>query len=221
MPCGKMGVTMPMTTDTIARLTDPQSRRLALQTGGVLAAALSLFGSRSASAQDATPHAEASNANALLVQSFNSGTLFPTQGDAGGPPYTLYLWEVAERGTFFVDPANHVAGVIATEPVLAAIMSVNEEPRAVLAAMVKQDDNEEPHQEVWALKLALAQDGSDPGSLTYQGDLLSNEDANAWLGLAEMSRVEGALNLGPGFFILPAPAGFDATSAGGLQLHLG
>ena len=209
------------TTNVSTGLTAARSRRAALQTGGTLAAALSLFGPRPAAAQDATPDAGAIGANALLVQSFNSGTLFPTQGDAGGPPYTLYLWEVADRGTFFVDPANHTAGVVATEPVLAAIMSVNEQPRAALVAMVKQDDSEDSHQEVWALKLANAGDGSDPGSLTYQGDLLSSEEANSWLGDVEMSKAEGAVNLGPGFFILPAPAGFDVASAGGLQLHLG
>jgi len=209
------------TTNHNTGLGTAQSRRAALQTGSALAAALSLFGARSAAAQDATPQAGASGAGTLLVQSFNSGTLFPTQGDAGGPPYTLYLWEVADRGTFFVDPTNHVAGVVATEPVLAAIMSVNAQPRAVLVAMVAPDDDAEPHQEVWALQLANSEDGSDPGSLTYQGDVLSSEDANSWLGIAELSRAEGAQNLGPGFFILPAPAGFDVTSAGGLQLHLG
>ncbi len=145
------------TTNLSTGLTTAQSRRAAIQTGGTLAAALSLFGQRTAAAQDSTPQAETTGANALLVQSFNSGTLFPTQGDAGGPPYTLYLWEVADRGTFFVDPANHTSGIVATEPVLAAIMSVNEQPRAVLVAMVKQNDNEEPHQEIWALKLASPQ----------------------------------------------------------------
>jgi hypothetical protein len=219
MSC-KKGATMS-TTNLSTGLATAQSRRAALQTGGALAAALSLFGPRLAAAQDATPQSEATGATTLLVQSFNSGTLFPTQGDAGGPPYTLYLWEVADRGTFFVDSANHVAGVMPTEPVLSAIMSVNEPPRAVLVAMVAPNDDAEPRQEVWALKLALAQDGSDPGSITYQGDLLTGEEVSAWLGIAEVSEAEGAQNLGPGFFILPAPAGFDVTSAGGLQLHLG
>jgi hypothetical protein len=221
MPCGRKDATLTVTTETITGLAERQTRRAALQTGGALAAALSFFGARPAAAQEATPSAGAVSAHALLLQSFNSGTLFPTQGDAGGPPYTLYLWEVADRGTFYVDPANHAAGVIATEPVLAAIMSVNEPPRAVLVAMIVPNDDAQPHQEVWALQLALAQDGSDPGSLTYQGDLLSSEEARNWLGFAEVSKEEGAQNLGPGFFILPAPAGFDVSSAGGLQLSLG
>lgn len=203
---------MPLTTDTTARLTDAHSRRAALQTGGVLAAALSLFGPRPAAAQNATPQTEVASASALVIQSFNSGTLFPTQGDAGGPPYTLYLWEATDRGTFVIDLANHLAGAVPAEAMLAAIMSVNEQPRAVLAAMVKQDENEEPHQEVWALKLALAEDGSDPGSLTFQGDLLSNEEADSWLGLSEVSTAEGALNLGPGLLIVQAPAGLNVVS---------
>src|SRR3954454_7370433 len=117
-----------------------QTRRAAIQTGGALAAALSLFSPRPPAAQDATPQASTSAAKTLLVQSFSSGTLFPTQGDAGGPPYTLYLWEAAYRGAFSVAPANHMAGVVPTQPVLAAIMSVNTQPRAVLIAMVKQND---------------------------------------------------------------------------------
>ena len=40
---------------------------------------------------------------ALLVQSFSHGTLFPTQGDVEGVPYTVILWDAADRGFFFAD----------------------------------------------------------------------------------------------------------------------
>ena len=57
----------------------------------------------------------------LLVQSFSHGTLFPTQGDAGGAPYTVILWDAADRGFFFADVMSGVAGVVPSERVLAGI----------------------------------------------------------------------------------------------------
>ena len=86
--------TMPMTTDQImAGLTQSQSRRAAFQTGGALAGALTAFGVRQAAAEEATPGSGMSTSGLLVVQAFTSGTLFPTQGDAVSPPYTLYLWK--------------------------------------------------------------------------------------------------------------------------------
>src|SRR4051812_4553847 len=102
---------MPMTTDQIiAGLTRSHSRRAALQTGGALAAALSAFGMQHAAAQEATPNPGGTTTGLQVVQGFSSGTLFPTQGDAVSPPYTLYLWEAADRGCFFVDESTHTVG---------------------------------------------------------------------------------------------------------------
>jgi len=57
---------------------------------------------RSAAAQ-ATPTTEGGEGGPLLVQSFSQGSLFPTQGDADGAPYTVILWDAADRGFFFAD----------------------------------------------------------------------------------------------------------------------
>src|SRR5215213_5136508 len=84
--------------------TGAQSRRAALHTGGALLAGMSALALRSqqSAAAQTTPTAEGGG-GPLLVQSFSHGSLFPTQGDAGGAPYTLILWDAADQGFFFVD----------------------------------------------------------------------------------------------------------------------
>src|SRR3712207_1228760 len=114
---------------SVAALTGAQSRRVALQTGGALLAGMSALASRPSVAAQATPVAEVPG-SALLVQSFSQGSLFPTQGDGGGAPYTVILWDAADRGFFFADWTSGVAGVVASERVLAGIRT-EAPPRAV------------------------------------------------------------------------------------------
>jgi len=77
-----------------------QSRRTALRAGGAILAVAGGLPLRRASATQATPMAGSVEAGLLLVQAFSKGSLFPTQGDAGAPPFTLILWDAADRGFF-------------------------------------------------------------------------------------------------------------------------
>src|SRR5687767_14972007 len=81
-------------------LTGAQSRRAALHTGSALLAGMSVLAYQRSVAAQATPVGDAPGST-LLVQSFSQGTLFPTQGDVIGVPYTVYLWDAADRGFFF------------------------------------------------------------------------------------------------------------------------
>ena len=115
-----------------AALAGTQSRRVALHTGGALLAGMSALALRRSVAAQATPVADVPG-SALLVQSFSQGSLFPTQGDAVGAPYTVILWDAADRGFFFTDWTSGVAGVVPSERVLAGI-GTGASPRAVLVA---------------------------------------------------------------------------------------
>ncbi len=202
----------------IAALTGAQSRRVALQTGGALLAGMSALASRPSVAAQATPVAEVPG-SALLVQSFSQGSLFPTQGDAGGAPYTVILWDAADRGFFFADRTSGVAGVVASERVLADI-GTEVPPRAVLVAgPTEENDSATPAQGVWALSLVYGSLGSDPGAVTYQGEPLASEDATAWLGTTPAALPEGPQDLGQGFLILTGLSGFDDSGAG-VRLNL-
>ncbi|MGH2618842.1 MAG: hypothetical protein ACRDJC_26740, partial [Thermomicrobiales bacterium] len=138
--------------------TRARSRRATLRSGGALLAATGAFAYvRSAGAQ-ATP--TAATGALLLVQSFSQGNLFPTQGDVGVLPYTVILWDAAERGFFVSDPASGTAGVRSTDTVISAI-GAGEQPRAVLVATVAEEsDAAAARQEVWALRLGYGGLGS-------------------------------------------------------------
>jgi hypothetical protein len=154
----------------------------------------------------------------ILVQSFSQGSLFPTQGDAGGAPYTVILWDAADRGFFFADCTGGVAGVVPTELVLANI-GADTPPRAVLvASSTEENDSATPTQGVWALSLVYGDLGSDPGAVTYQGEPLVGEDAASWLGTAPAAMPEGPQDLGQGFLIITGLSGFEGS--GGVQLNL-
>jgi hypothetical protein len=199
--------------------TGAQSRRAALHTGGALLAGMSALALRSqqSAAAQATPTAEGGG-GPLLVQSFSHGSLFPTQGDAGGAPYTLILWDAADRGFFFADWTGGVAGVVPSERVLTGI-GTDVPARAVLVgAPAEESDSATPAQGVWALRLVYGDLGSDPGAVTYQGEPLAGEDATSWLGTAPAAMPEGPQDLGQGFLIISGLSGFDEN--GGVRLNL-
>jgi hypothetical protein len=169
---------------------------------------------RSAAAQ-ATPTADAQRGS-LLVQSFSHGTLFPTQGDVEGVPYTVYLWDAADRGFLFADWTSGVAGVVPSERVLTSI-STDAPVRALLVpGPTAGDDSAVPAQGVWALSLVSGSLGSDPGAVTYQGEPLASEEATSWLGTAPAALPDGPQELGQGFLIIASPSGFDSGSEGTL-----
>jgi hypothetical protein len=200
-----------------AALTGTQSRRAALHTGSALLAGMSALALQRRVAAEATPVGDAQG-SVLLVQSFSHGTLFPTQGDVEGVPYTVYLWDAADRGFFFADWTSGVAGVVPSERVLASI-STDAPVRALLVpGPTAGDDSATPAQEVWALSLVYGSLGSDPGAVTYQGEPLASEDAMSWLGTAPAALPEGPQDLGQGFLILTGLPEFDTGD--GVRLNL-
>jgi len=182
---------------------------------------MGVLASRSRAAAQATPADQASGGDSLLVQSFSHGSLFPTQGDAGGAPYTLILWDAADRGFFFADCTSGVAGVVPSEGVLAGI-GTDTPARAVLVGAPAEENNSAtpatPAQGVWALSLVYGDLGSDPGAVTYQGEALAGKDATSWLGTAPAAMPEGAQELGQGFLIIAGLTGFE--DSGGVRLNL-
>ncbi len=205
-----------------AALSGAKSRRAALHAGGALLAglgALAFHLQRSAATQ-ATPTADAGGGGVLLVQSFSHGTLFPTQGDVEGAPYTVILWDAADRGFFFADVMSGVAGVVPSERVLAGI-GTEAPPRAVLVGTSTEgNDSATPAQGVWALSLVYGNLGSDPGAVTYQGEPLAGEDAKSWLGAEPAALPEGPQELGQGFLIIAGLSGFDGSGSDGVRLNL-
>ena len=205
---------------SIAALSGAQSRRSALHAGGALLAGLGVLAFQRSAAAQATPIAGADGGGSLLVQSFSHGTLFPTQGDAEGAPYTVILWDAADRGFFFADVMSGVAGVVPSERVLAAI-GTEAPPRAVIVGTSTEgNDSATPAQEVWALSLVYGSLGSDPGAVTYQGEPLASDDATSWLGTAPAALPEGPQELGQGFLIIAGLSGFDGSGSDGVRLNL-
>jgi hypothetical protein len=203
---------------SLTALTGARSRRSALHAGGALLAGMGTLALWSSTAAQATPTAEASGGGSLLVQAFSHGSLFPTQGDAGGAPYTLILWDAADRGFFFADCTGGAAGVVSSEPVLAGI-GTESPPRAVLvASSTGENDSATSAQGAWALSLVYGDLGSDPGAVTYQGEPLAGEDATSWLGVEPAAMPEGPQDLGQGFLIITGLSGFE--DSGGVRLNL-
>src|SRR5687767_12048104 len=86
---------------------DLHSRRGALQSGAALGAALAALSVRGAGAGQATPTASEAGAGLLQAQAFSRGNVFPTQGDGPDlPPYTVILWDAADRGVVIADAAS-------------------------------------------------------------------------------------------------------------------
>jgi hypothetical protein len=172
---------------------------------------------RSAAAQ-ATPIAEAREGGPLLVQGFSHGSLFPTQGDAEGAPYTVILWDAADRGFFFADWTGGIAGVVPSERVLANIGGETPVRAVLVSSSTEENDSTAAPQGVWAMSLVYGELGSDPGAVTYQGEPLAGEDAASWLGTAPAAMPEGPQDLAQGFLIIAGLAGFE--DSGGVRLNL-
>jgi hypothetical protein len=204
---------------SIAAPTGAQSRRAALHAGGALLAGLGALAFQRSAAAQATPTADARGGGVLLVQSFSHGTLFPTQGDAEGAPYTVILWDAADRGFFFADVMSGVAGVVPSERVLAGIGTETPLRAVLVAGPTAGGDSATPAQGVWALSLVYGDLGSDPGAVTYQGEPLASDDATSWLGTTPAALPEGPQELGQGFLIISGLSGFDSGSEG-VRLNL-
>jgi hypothetical protein len=205
---------------SIGTLSGARSRRAALHVGGGLLAGLGGLAFQRSAAAQATPIAGAGGGGVLLVQSFSQGTLFPTQGDAEGAPYTVILWDAADRGFFFADVISGVAGVVPSERVLAGIDTVVRPRAVIVGASTEGNDAATPAQGVWALSLVYGDLGSDPGAVTYQGEPLTSEDAISWLGTEPAALPEGPQELGQGFLVIAGLSGFDASGSDGVRLNL-
>ncbi len=157
----------------------------------------------------------------LLVQSFGRGSLFPTQGDAGVLPFTVILWDAADRGVFFADCASAAAGVVPTESVLSAIAARGDYTRALLIAAyaAESDADTAASQAVWALRIGYGALGSDPGAVTYQGDPLPDDEGVALLGAAPAALPDGPTDLGAGYLIIAGLTGVD-TGGEGVRLSV-
>ena len=205
----------------IAALSGTRSRRVALHSGGAFLAGLGAFALPRRVMAQATPSAGGPGEGFLLVQGFSRGSLFPTQGDAGGAPYTVILWDAADRGLFFADSASGSAGVVPTERVLEVIGGEAELPRAVLAAAPAEESGATAAgEQVWALRLVGGSLGSDPGAVTYQGEPLTDEDTMALLGSTPPDLPDGPQNLGAGFLILVGLPSFDPGDDDGVRLAM-
>jgi hypothetical protein len=206
--------------DSVAALTGTRSRRAALHAGGALLAGMGALAFPRSAAAQATPTADAPGGDLLLVQSFSQGSLFPTQGDVEGAPYTVILWDAADRGFFFADWTGGVAGVVPSERVLANIGTETPARAVLVGTATAGSDAATPTPGVWALSLVYGSLGSDPGAVTYQGEPLAGEDATAWLGAAPAALPEGPQDLGQGFLIISGLSGFDDGDDDGVRLNL-
>ena len=208
----------PEDTCSVADLSGAQSRRAALHTGSALLVGLGTLPFQRNAAAQPTPTAGMGGGGVLLVQSFSHGTLFPTQGDAEGAPYTVILWDAADRGFFFADVMSGIAGVVPGERVLAGI-GTESSPRAVIVeTSTEGSGSATPAQGVWALSLVYGDLGSDPGAVTYQGEPLASDDATSWLGTAPAALPEGPQELGQGFLIIAGLSGFASDDSVRLNL---
>ncbi len=194
-----------------------QSRRVALRAGGAILAAASGLTLHGASATEATPMAGDSGKGFLLVQAFSKGSLFPTQGDAGGPPFTLILWDAAERGFFTVDGESGGVGFAPTESLLIAI-EAGERP---LAAVVVPGADGSPDHQVWALRLASGGLGSDPGAVTYQGEPPEASEATEWLGVTPSALPDGPIDLASGYLLVSGLPVLDLPEGERVRIKLG
>ena len=131
-----------------------------------------------------------------------------------GAPYTVILWDAADRGFFFADCTSGVAGVVPSEPVLAGIGAGTPVRAVLVGAATEESDSATMPQGVWALSLVYGSLGSDPGAVTYQGEPLASEDATSWLGTAPAALPEGPQDLGQGFLIITGLSGFDGSGDG-------
>lgn len=184
----------------------PASRRRILQAGG-LAALTGALPELSARASEA--------AGLVIAQAFASGTLFPTQGDAGGPPYTLILWGADGRGLLALTP--EWAAVVDGGALLAAL-AAGAQPQAAVVLPAPADGAGQ--QQAWGLKLVSGSPGSDADAVTYQGELLADAAASDWLG-TPVTAPNGEATFGPGYLVLIGLEGLDISENAAVRVALG
>src|SRR5215218_5357799 len=177
--------------NTIAKLFANRrfSRRKALTQGGdgLAAGVLAAAGIRSASAQDATPDAAAEGTSApamLFVQTYQSGTITPTEGVDGR--YTLTLEGGHGQTIYFSDRPDRVVGADPTPQFLEGLGFLPENPPN--AALVVETAPGETDVAV----VELFNPVYDPVSqgVTYEIEVLSN-----WQAELEMEFTEAPADL--------------------------
>ena len=182
------------------------SRRALLHAGGLAALAGALH---------TLPTQAHDDDGMVIAQAFASGTLFPTQGDADGPPYTLILWGADGRGLLAL--TDEWAAVLNGGALLAAL-EAGAKPQAAVVLPAPADGTGQ--QQAWGLKLVSGSPGSDPDAVTYQGDLLDDAAASDWLG-TPVTAPDGAATFGPGYLILTGLDGFDISENATVRVALG
>lgn len=182
------------------------SRRAVLQAGGLAALASALMN---------FPTAAQDNPGLTVVQAFASGTLFPTQGDADGPPYTLILWGADGRGLLAF--TTEWAAVVNSDSLLIAL-DAGEQPQAAIVLPAPADGTGQ--QQAWGLKLISGSPGSDADAVTYQGELLADAAASDWLG-TPVTAPDGAATFGPGYLVIIGLPGLDISENAAVRIALG
>jgi hypothetical protein len=195
------------------------SRRVALSGAGALAAFAG--GLRLAAAQDATPVAGTGATGTIYVQTFESGSLFRTQGSGPDlPPYTLYLWNVVDRTLFIADRPERVVGIVPTDSFVDNI-AVNETPTAILVApRTDTSGAAEASESVWVLALSDWGNGEDPGELTYQGSLVPAAEVEARFGVSAAPELP-LQDVAAGYLIIVGLSGIGIADREGLRVVLG
>jgi hypothetical protein len=182
------------------------SRRVILQAGGLAALAGVLAG---------LPTAAQESAGMVVAQAFASGTLFPTQGDADGPPYTLILWGADGRGLLAF--TQEWAAVLNSGSLLMAL-ETGAQPHAAVVLPAPADGT--GAQQAWGLKLVSGSPGSDADAVTYQGELLGDAAASDWLG-TPVTAPDGAATFGPGYLVVIGLEGLDISENAAVRIALG
>lgn len=196
--------------DRSERSSSSSHSRRALLHGGAAAALLGAVAGPHLALAQGTPEA-GEGSDILLIQAFSQASLFATQGDADTHPYTLILWDAAPSGLVYLSSGG--AGVVSVDALLLAI-TAGAQPQAALVLPSADGASE---QFAWALHLSLAEAGSDPGAVTYQGDLLGEEEATALLGVAPQP-ADDAMNLGAGYLLLSGFPAFDIAENATVRL---
>lgn len=182
------------------------SRRAILRAGGLAALTGALV---------TLPAGARGDPGMTIVQAFASGTLFPTQGDAGGPPYTLILWGTDGRGLLAL--TGEWAAVLNGGALLAAL-EAGARPRAAVVLPAPADGTGQ--QQAWGLQLVSGSPGSDPDAVTYQGELLDDAAASDWLG-TPVTAPDGAATFGPGYLVITGLDGLDMSENATVRVALG
>jgi len=183
------------------------SRRVVLQAGGLAALAGALA---------RVPAGAQEKAGMVIAQAFVSGTLFPTQGDADGPPYTLILWGADGRGLLAL--TAEWAAVVNSNSLLIAL-DAGAQPQAAVVLPAAADGTGQ--QQAWGLKLVSGSPGSDADAVTYQGELLEDAAASEWLG-TPVTAPDGAATFGPGYLVVVIGLdGFDISENATVRVALG